>query len=82
VTKRALWLAAFASLVACARPPYVSPAGNGVVVHNARIGVYTKEVVTKKDPDTLMADDATICRVSPDVYRSTRLHTMVQCNWQ
>lgn len=82
MTKRALSLAAFSLLVACARPPYVSSAGNGVVVHNARIGVYTKEVVTKKDPDTLMADDATICRVSPDVYSSTRLHTMVQCNWQ
>jgi len=67
---------------ACARPGYIEPTPHGAVVTSAKLGLYTKEVMTKKEPDTLVADDATICRVSPDRYQSTRVHTMVYCNWQ
>ena len=67
---------------ACMRPPFIEPGPNGAVIKSARLGLYTKEVMTKKDPDTLVADDATICRVSPDRYSSTRVHSMVYCNWQ
>jgi len=70
------------SVVSCARPPYIEPGSNGAVVRSARLGLYTKEVMTKKDPDTLVADDATICRVPPDRYKSTQAHTLVYCNWQ
>ena len=69
-------------VAACARPRYVEPTPHGAVVTSAKLGLYTKEVMTKKDPDTLVADDATICRVSPDRYQSTRVHSMVYCNWQ
>ena len=69
--------------VACSRRPYLEPAPpHGVVVKSAKLGLYRKEVITKKDPDTLVAADATICRVSPDVYKSTELHTIAYCNWQ
>lgn len=44
--------------------------------------MYHKEVFEKKDPDTLVAPDATICRVSPDVYKSAALHSVMYCNWQ
>jgi len=79
---RSLMLVLLVSVVACMRPLYVDPAPNGAVVKSAKIGLYTKEVMTKKDPDTFVADDATICRVSPDRYASTRVHSMVYCNWQ
>jgi len=69
-------------LAGCARPPYVEPAPNGAVIKSARLGLYTKEVMTKKEPDTLVANDATICRVPPDRYKSTAVHTLVYCNWQ
>lgn len=82
MTCRALRAVPIIAVVACARSPYIDPAPNGVVVTSGRLGLYTKEVMTKKDPDTLVANDATICRVSPDLYRSTKLHSMVQCNWQ
>jgi hypothetical protein len=44
--------------------------------------LYRKEVVTKQEPDTFVAPDATICRVSPDVFKSTSLHSIAYCNWQ
>ena len=64
------------------RPPVIQPTPNGAVVSNARIGLYTKAVLTKKEPDTLLADDGTICRVPPDRFRDTAAHTLVYCNWQ
>ena len=81
MTWRLLRAISIIAVTACARS-YIDPAPNGVVLSSGRLGVYTKEVMTKKDPDTLVANDATICRVSPDLYRSTKLHSMVQCNWQ
>ncbi len=75
--------AAAAGLAGCSqRPIYVEPAPNGVVVTGAKLGMYHKEIITKKDPDTLVAADATICRVTPDVYKSAALHSVMYCNWQ
>ena len=70
------------SALACSRPLYVDPAPNGVAISGAKLGMYHKEIVTKKDPDTLVAPDATICRVSPDIYKSAALHSVIYCNWQ
>ena len=68
---------------ACSHRPYVEPdPPHGVVLKSAKLGMYYKEVVTKKDPETLIAPDATICRVSPDIYKSTALHSVIYCNWQ
>jgi hypothetical protein len=65
-----------------ARPPIIEPTPNGVVVRGARTGLYTKAVMTKKEPDTFLADDGTICRVPADRFRDTAVHTLVYCNWQ
>ena len=74
---------AIGSVAACSRRPYIEPnPPNGVVVTNAKIGMYHKEIVAKRDPETLVAPDATICRVSPDVYKSAALHSVIYCNWQ
>jgi hypothetical protein len=70
------------SALGCHRPVYVEPATNGVVLKTVKVGMYHKEIVEKKDPDTLVAPDATICRVSPDVYKSAALHSVMYCNWQ
>jgi hypothetical protein len=64
------------------RPPIIEPAPHGAVVTSARIGMYTKAVMTKKEPNTLLADDGTICRVSADRFRDTAVHTLAYCNWQ
>jgi hypothetical protein len=64
------------------RPPVIEATPNGAVVRSARIGVYTKAVLTKKEPDTLMADDGTIWRVPPDRFRDTTVNSLVYCNWQ
>ena len=49
---------------------------------SARIGWYTKKVMTKREPETLLAEDGTICRVSPDRFRATKSGSAVLCNWQ
>jgi len=76
-------VAVTAIAIACThRPIYVEPSSNGVVLTSGKLGMYHKEIVTKKDPDTLIAPDATICRVAPDVYKSAALHSVIYCNWQ
>jgi len=58
----ALSAASAISLVGCGpRPPVIEPAPHGAVIRAAKTGLYSKNVLTKKDPDTLMADDWTIC---------------------
>ena len=47
-----------------------------------RLGWYTKKVVAKRAPETLLAEDGTICRVAPDRFAATRTDTAVHCNWQ
>ncbi|HJP85509.1 MAG TPA: hypothetical protein VJ852_05945 [Gemmatimonadaceae bacterium] len=81
--KSFLVIVAAIGMTACSHRPYVEPMPpNGIAIKSAQIGMYHKEVVTKKDPDTLVAPDATICRVSPDVYKSAALHSVIYCNWQ
>ena len=41
----------------------------------------TLEVMTKRDPETLIAPDGSTCRVAPDVYGSTRIGSMFRCRW-
>ena len=82
---RCLVVTASASMMlsACySRPPVVEATRNGGVVRNAKTGMYTKAVMTKKEPDTFLADDGTICRVPADRFRDTPVHTLVYCNWQ
>jgi hypothetical protein len=64
------------------RPPVIEATPSGAVVRSARLGLYTKAVLTKKEPDTFLADDGTICRVPADRFRDTPVHTLVYCNWQ
>jgi hypothetical protein len=41
----------------------------------------TLEVMTKQAPDALIAPDGSTCRVSPDVYASTRVGSLFRCRW-
>lgn len=82
---RCLVMTACASVMlsACySRPPVVEPTSHGAVVRSARTGMYTKAVMTKKEPDTFLAEDLTICRVPANRFRDTAVHTLVYCNWQ
>jgi hypothetical protein len=54
----------------------------GAIVKSARLGWYTKKVVAKRAPETLLAEDGTICRVAPDRFGSTAAGAAVYCNWQ
>jgi hypothetical protein len=41
----------------------------------------TLEVVTKREPDALVARDGSNCRVAPDVFAATRVGSMFRCRW-
>jgi hypothetical protein len=80
-SKSSLALGLLLTSATCARP-FVEPNPGGVTVKSARLGWYTKKVITKREPETLLAEDGTICRVSPDRFRATKSGSAVLCNWQ
>jgi hypothetical protein len=41
----------------------------------------TREVLTKRAPDTLMARDGSSCRVEPTAYAATAVGTQFRCPW-
>ena len=41
----------------------------------------TLEVISKREPDTLIAPDGSTCRVAPDVYGRTRIGSVFRCRW-
>jgi hypothetical protein len=41
----------------------------------------TREVLTKRAPDTLIARDGSSCRVGPTVYEATAVGTQFRCPW-
>lgn len=47
----------------------------------ALISATTREVLTKRAPDTLVAKDGSSCRVGPDVYAATAAGTQFRCPW-
>lgn len=68
--------------VACGPGARVRPTAGGVTVDQARIGWATKRVITKQEPSTLLAQDGTICRVSPDRFKDTQVGRDTTCDWQ
>ena len=79
----ALAFGVLTSAAAGCRPRHIEAGpGGGIVVKSAQLGWYTKRVVTKQAPETLFAEDGTICRLSPERYRETAVGEMLYCNWQ
>ena len=57
----------------------------GVVVTSPDLperGLMRKRVVTKQEPDLLLAEDGTSCRVGKDRYREVEIGTDQLCGWQ
>ena len=82
----ALVAASMILLVGCRAPKSavggVRTGSGGVVVRTDATGWRTKNVVAKRPPEALLADDGTMCRVAPDRFRDTAEGTAVYCNWQ
>ena len=58
-----------------------TPGGAAVGVGPTR-GWAIKEVVQKNPPHSLLARDATVCEVSDDRYRETRIGAQISCEWR
>ena len=54
----------------------------GVTVRNGGVGWATKVVLTKQPPETVVAEDGTVCRVAPDRYRDSSAGHAFACDWQ
>ena len=79
------WILALAALLTATTgcfPRHVEPRPGGIVMRSDRTGWYIKKVVAKDPPESLLADDGTICRVEPTRFRSTTVGTAMRCNWQ
>ena len=71
--------------VGCAgSPPRLEtmPEGEVGVETGRRVGDGFKHVLTKQPPETLVAADGTVCRVSPDRYADTAVGDRVRCDWR
>ena len=77
-----LILATLLAAAGSCAPRHVEPRPGGIIVRSDRVGWYLKKVTAKDPPETLLAEDGTICRVAPERFRSTSVGTLVRCNWQ
>lgn len=78
-------LFAFALPIACASGPArvtPGPSGGISVEQGTQLGWATKRVITKQEPSTLIAQDGTVCRVSPERFKDTRVGRETVCEWQ
>src|SRR5690348_12596779 len=83
IVRRILFVTAGA--VACAAGParvIPAPSGGITVEQGAQLGWATKRVLTKQAPSTLIAQDGTVCRVSPDRFKDTQVGRDTACEWQ
>jgi hypothetical protein len=63
----------------------VEPIPGGAVVVSPNMpdrGLKRKRVVAKQEPDLLLAEDGTSCRVKKDRYREVEVGTDQLCGWQ
>ena len=56
--------------------------GGGVTVRNGGIGWGTKVILTKHPPETVIAEDGTVCRVAADRYKDSAVGRPFACDWQ
>ena len=72
------------SAACAAGPPRLetTPDGDVGVETGRELGDVMKRVVTKQPPETLVAEDGAICRVSPDRYAATSVGARIRCDWQ
>lgn len=85
MTKRALIATLSLLLAACmsGRRTTVEPRpGGGVNVRQGGIGWATKRILTKQPPETVIADDGTVCRVAADRYKASVAGSDFACDWQ
>ena len=67
---------------ACARPNYGESRPEWLLVSaGAQPGYAIKRVVEKDPPATLVGDDGSICRTSPERYQKTSEDSWVACVW-
>jgi hypothetical protein len=80
-TPLAILVASFLA-TGCRAPQAVVAGAGGVMVRSDALGWFTKQVVAKRPPEALLAEDGTMCRVAPDRFKDTAEGTLVYCNWQ
>jgi hypothetical protein len=84
IVERVCLLICASAAMACTGPARVipHPGGGYGIQTGVQVGWATKRVLSKQNPETLVAEDGTVCRVAPDRYAGTEVKAMVYCDWQ
>jgi hypothetical protein len=69
-------------LLLCALPACMPGAGIAPERDSFGATISVKQVATKREPDTLLARDASVCRVSEERFRATEVGELVRCAWR
>jgi hypothetical protein len=69
-------------LLLCALPACMPGAGIAPKRDSFGSTISAKQVATKRGPDTLLARDASACRVSEERFRATEVGESVRCAWR
>lgn len=78
----ALLFAACATRAPFAGRPTIESTKGGVSVRNGSVGWATKRALTKQPPETIIAQDGSVCRVAAQRYADTKVGDDVACDWQ
>jgi hypothetical protein len=79
---RYLMILAVISVPACAPPNYSERWPHSLMISGGpQVGFAIKQVVNKESPQTLLADDGSVCRTSGDRFKRTRLGKWIACSW-
>jgi hypothetical protein len=79
---RYLAVLAVISVQACAPPNYSERWPDWLLISGGpQVGFAIKQVVDKVRPQSLHADDGSVCRTSKDRFKRTRLGRWIACSW-
>jgi len=68
--------------IGCARPDYADTWPDRLSLSaGPQPGYGIKQVVEKQAPETLIADDGSVCRVSPERFSRAREKRWISCHW-
>lgn len=71
-----------ACLLSCARPDYADAWPDHVTLSaGPQPGYAIKRIIEKQTPATLVGDDGSFCRTSPQRFASTSPGSWIACDW-
>jgi hypothetical protein len=69
-------------LIGCARPNYAESSLNALILSSGpQLGYAIKQIAEQHAPITLVAEDGSVCRTSPERFSGSRPGRWIACIW-